>query len=134
MALPYEFQKTITIAGNWLHTNATPDVFTEQIDVAFIPDEIIVRYASYYDVDTNPSNSMSYVRSSLIDNHVLLSIPAVTSFQGIIEQRYRNYKQIQNLYTFSISNYDNSRITNYSTVNSFLSITFEFVKYRENKN
>jgi hypothetical protein len=125
--------KTHTVSGNWVYTNTPGDTFLANIDVEFIPDEIRLVHVSYYDKDTNTSDAVTLVKSSLIDGRTLFSFSGVTSFDQYYNIRYRNFKQIQGGFTFSLYGYTGAQILNIATVNSIVSMTFEFIKYREQK-
>jgi len=128
-----EYIKTVTVSGNWNYANPPGDTFFAPINVEFIPDEIKLKYVAYYDSDTNATDALTIIKSSLVDNHTIFAFPGLISLNQQVDFRFRNFKQIQGEYTFSIARYNGNQIQNIATVDSYVSLTFEFIKYHPKK-
>jgi hypothetical protein len=128
-----EYIKTVTIAGQFLYTNTIITSFTANIDVEFVPDEIILRRTVLYNLSQGTGDTCCFVKSSLIDNHVLYSYVDVAAASDYTNTHFRNFKPIQGLYTFDVSTFSGNTISNINAINVTVAFTFEFIKYHPKK-
>ncbi len=126
-----EYIKTINVTG---YINAT-DNFTTNIDVEFIPDVIKLKFVTYNNQSesANPFDPMYLLKSTLIDNHTLLGIPAIEVDAQWYDVSFRNFKQIGGTYNFSLSNINGGQCINIGNIDIYIVITFEFIKYDKKK-
>ena len=103
-------------------TLVNPNVWDEQINIDFIPDDVIVRSIMYYSNGADPG--VSFIRTNLVKDNIIGSIddPSVQNPQ----QHFTVNKPIKGAYNFQIVN------TNGTIGNRVgqLHIALEFVRYK----
>lgn len=127
-----EVVKTTTIYG-YLNNNETS--FNYDIYVDFIPDEIILKYISRYDEAENAapgtSDAMILIRSTLIDNEVLASIPRCAAFHESYNIPFQAKKSIRGTYSFDITSVTGTLPINVAAFDTYIACTLLFVKYKK---
>jgi hypothetical protein len=100
-------------------------VFTQNINVDFIPDEMIVREVGYAFDGTQ--GLMQYVWSNIVDDNVIALI-GDTRTAHCPNTTFTVKKEIKGSYLFQIREYNNNII---AALPGNLLIVLEFVKYKQ---
>lgn len=99
--------------------------FSENINIDFIPDEMIVRYLMYDAGETELNNSLSTVHLDLVNN-IIGSFS--DRFGSVHNNRFLIHKKsVKGVYEFTVQQIDGTLDT---TRNGFIVIDLEFVQYK----
>ena len=126
-----DIYKTVTVSG---HMGNNTNSFTSNINIEFIPDEIILKYVAKYDNDNAAGDLLNVIYTDLIDNNIIFSYPNSTALYEMCNTPFRNFKQIQGLYTFKVTQINGALPANYAAFDTTISMTLLFVKYKPQKN
>eukprot|EP00732_Lithocolla_globosa_P001458 Lithocolla_globosa_v1_NODE_732_length_3370_cov_317.275935.p3 type:complete len:129 gc:universal NODE_732_length_3370_cov_317.275935:438-52(-) len=104
--------------------------FTRDIYLDFQPDDIILKAITTPSIDGSvPSNlNMFFIRSNLIDNGTLASIPVTDKYHETYNNVYKNNKQINGTYSFNLYDVDDDPFS-YDDLFT-VAITLTFVKWK----
>ena len=113
-----------TVISSTLAINQT--VFSEYINLEFIPDQVVLKTLSVLNASTQqPENYM--LRSSLIDDKILLSVPDAGIVQETYNNPYKCQKPINSTFNFRLVKIDNTPFTHDGLLH--ISITLLFIKW-----
>lgn len=119
-----EIFKTVQISGT---IDNADHKFYSNINVEFDVDEIVVKYASAYNITPDGPN-IGLFKSSLINN-VIVSFPKTTTFSETMNTPFIcPSKRIQGQYEFYITDINGGLITNYTLID--ISLILVFIKYK----
>jgi hypothetical protein len=123
-----ETYKTFTLKGNLYQTTD----FCYDINIEFVPDEIVLKYLTAYDEDTATKESILTIMTDLIDGHIIASIPKATAFHESYNIPFNNNKRpIQGCYNFSFRAIDGSNPVNSATFDMDIAMTLVFIKWKK---
>lgn len=127
MTREVETYKTVFINNKF---EANQKSFTKNINVEFLPDEIIVKYLSLNDDNVNIEYGMYTLKTNLVREDILICFPPASSFTTSLDIPFKNYDRINGTYSFTLNKIDNSEIDEMATMNLSLSLVLMFVKFK----
>ena len=105
------------------------------INIQFIPDEVIIKNISVRDNDINAAGAQPIylITSDLLNDPVMFHFPLAQTFHEMLNIPFLLKKQISGKYVFRILSMNMIEPENKATFNMFCAITLLFVKYKNNK-
>ena len=116
-------QKVVFINGS-IGNNANS--FTQEINVEFQPSEVKLLYVVRQDNDAHVADPVTILRSSLIDNNILITFPDTGTYYEKFEIPFPLNKSINGLYTFEILTINGNRPLNIATYDTTISLCLLF--------
>ena len=113
-------------------TTAATNIIDWDVFVPFIPDEVIIRYASYYDTNTTSGRipPLIVIITSPITNDPYQAVCTLMNTNQCqpVNSHITLNKPISGEITFNILNTDFSNVTN---ISGAFSLHLEFIKYKK---
>eukprot|EP00732_Lithocolla_globosa_P007934 Lithocolla_globosa_v1_NODE_10670_length_578_cov_2468.967495.p1 type:complete len:139 gc:universal NODE_10670_length_578_cov_2468.967495:85-501(+) len=128
--------KTLTFSAQINDLTDQDATFSKQINLEFIPDEIILKNVSLYNYDINTTaqyySKMFLLKSSLLSDNggVLASIPHSTAYHEQYHISFKNNSPINGTYSFTLTDIFGAKPGGGANYNTFISLTLMFVKYK----
>ena len=123
-----ETYKTITVTKVIPINTAT---FTADINIDFIPDEIVLKNVSFF-TGTSYDRSFMLTSSLIGDDQILATLPKSSSFHESYNIPFKNSgRPIQGNYTFEIREFTKELFIKASV--SYLSFTLVFIKWKTHR-
>jgi len=104
--------------------------FEKNINVEFIPDEIIVKYITVKNDNIVAEKGVYMLKTNLVRDEILISFPCRTTFTSSVDIPFKNYDRINGTYSFTLNKIDYSGIANLANMDLSLSLVLMFVKYK----
>jgi len=127
MTREVETYKTVFINNKFENDENT---FSKNINVEFIPDEIVVKYICVNDDNTNTETGIYTLKTNLIREEDLITFPAFHNFSQQVDIPFKNYDRINGTYSFKLGKLDETAIAELDTMDLSLSLVLLFVKFK----
>lgn len=127
--MPKEIEtfKTILIKNIFGNNQSS---FRRNINIEFIPDEIVLKHVAMSDDNANAEEGNYLIKSNIIDQYELISIPANSMFCESVDIPFKNSKPITGDFEFTISKINGNAPTQIATMNLSISLTLLLIKFK----